>query len=102
MDLYKDCSNNGPWGQKWSRPGDHIFYKALYRENKKKSSSLKPQSLEPWYLLCNITQLTSSKYVQIMALGHKMGPIGGHMIRRGPSRENMKKASCLKPQGLEP
>ena len=32
--------------------------------------------------------------------GHEIGPPGGHMFSRGPSKENMKKP-CLKPQGLE-
>ena len=35
---------------KWPRPGGHMFYVGLYRENVKKSSCLKPQSWEPWYL----------------------------------------------------
>ena len=35
-------------------PEGHMFYVGLYREDKKKSS-LKPQILEPWYLLSNIT-----------------------------------------------
>ena len=34
--------------------------------------------------------------------GTKSTCSGGHMFRSGPSRENMKKPSCLKPQGLEP
>ena len=35
------------WGQKWPRPGGHMFYIGLYRENVKKTSCLKPQGLEP-------------------------------------------------------
>ena len=35
-----------PLGPKMAGPGDQIFYIGLYRENVKKSSCLKPQSLE--------------------------------------------------------
>ena len=36
-----------PLGFKKDPAGGHMFYIGLYREDKKKSSSLKPQSLEP-------------------------------------------------------
>ena len=55
MALFKNCiqyvaSPSGPlpsvfklapWGQKWPRPGGHMFYIGLYRKNMKKSC-LKP------------------------------------------------------------
>ena len=83
-----------PWG--------HNFYISLYRENMKKSSCLKPQRIEPWYLVCSIYLWTSTKFVQIMPPGPKIARAGGHMINIGIYRENMKKSSWLKPQGLEP
>ena len=45
---------------------------------------------------------TSYKYDKNLDSGAQIGLLGGHMFRRGPSRENMKKPSCLKPQGLRP
>ena len=36
-------------------PGGNMFYIGLYKEKVKKSSCLKPQGLEPWYLVCSIT-----------------------------------------------
>ena len=33
-------------------PEDHMFNIGLYRENVKKSSCLKLEGLEPWYLVC--------------------------------------------------
>ena len=54
-----------------------MFNIDLYRENVKKSSCLKPQGLEPCYLVCSITKWTSTKIVQIIALGPKMVPLRG-------------------------
>ena len=50
-----------PWGQ--------MFYKGLYRENVKKNYCLKPEGLDCRYLVFSITQWTSTKFVQIIALG---------------------------------
>ena len=44
-----------PWGQKWPHPRGQMFYIGLCRENVKKSSCLKPQCLEPWYLVWSVT-----------------------------------------------
>ena len=40
------------------------------------------------------------KFVQIMPLGPKVPPPPRHMVNIGLYRENMKKSSFLKPQGL--
>ena len=41
-----------PWGQKWPRPGGHLFYIDLYRENFKNLllKNHKAQNLENWYV----------------------------------------------------
>ena len=54
MDLYQVCTNYAH-GAKIAHPGDYMFYKGLYRENMKKSTCLKPQGLEPRYLVFSIT-----------------------------------------------
>ena len=69
--------------------GSHMFYISLYRENVNKTTSLKQQNLEPGQLLCNITLLASSKYVQIITMGHIVGRPRVHRVRRGQSRENI-------------
>ena len=53
-------------------PEDHMFNIGLYRENVKKSSCLKLEGLEPWYLVYSITMWTSTKFVQIISLGPEM------------------------------
>ena len=67
-------------------PDLHIFFKSLFRENKK-SSCLKTQDLEPWYLACSNNIWTSTKFVQIMALGPKVAPSSDHI---GSYTENIK------------
>ena len=67
-----------------------------------KTSCLKPEGLEPWYLAFSIIYWTSIKFVQIMPLGPKKALPRGHMFYIGLYRENVKQSSCLKPQGLEP
>ena len=57
----------------------------------KKSSGLKPQGPEPY--LC---QVCSNN-----ALGVKNGPARGSHIYIALYRENKKKSSCLKPEGLD-
>ena len=47
VDFNQVCSNNAPWAKNGPAPGYHMFCIDLYRENMKKSSSLKPQGLEP-------------------------------------------------------
>ena len=154
-------------GHKWACPWGYMWYIGLYRENIKKSSCLKPQGIELWYLVCSITKTSgplpslfklwsrSTKFVQIMTLGPKMvlsqgatcftQAYGKHekiflyettnhralifdmktstnfvqVILLGPkmfppqwshdllfyigfNKENLKKSSCLKLQGLEP
>ena len=73
-----------PMGHKWACPWGYMWYIGLYRENIKKSSCLKPQGIELWYLVCSITKTSgplpslfklwsrSTKFVQIMTLGPKM------------------------------
>ena len=39
-------------------------------------------------------------FIQIVALGPKMAPPRGQMFYIGLYRENVKKSSCLKPEGL--
>ena len=73
----------------------HMFYIGLYRENLKKSSCLKPESLDIWYLASPSGPLPSLP-------GQKWPHPGGHMIYIGLYRENVKKSSCLKPQVKEP
>ena len=48
--FYHVCSNYAPGSKNGSAPGV-TFYKGLYRENMKKSSLLKPQGIEPRYLV---------------------------------------------------
>ena len=79
-----------------------MFYIALDMENKKKiffSETRKPRTLI-FVMLHHLVELfqVCSNYDP----GAQNGPARGHMFRRGPSRENMKKPTCLKPQGLEP
>ena len=52
--FYQVCSNYAPGAQSGS-PEGHMFYIGLYRENMKKSSCLKPQGTESWYLIWNVT-----------------------------------------------
>ena len=49
-------------------------------DNFKKSSCLKPQGLELWYLICSITLWTFTKLVQIMPLGQKRHHPGGYIF----------------------
>ena len=60
-------------------------------ENLKESSRLKPQGLEPGYLVCSITEKTSTKIVQILPFGPKMGLPWGSQVYIGLYREIMKK-----------
>ena len=55
-----------------------------------KYSCLKPQGLEPCYLVCSIIYWTSTKFVQIMPLGQKWASPGRHMFYKVLYRENMK------------
>ena len=41
-------------------------------------------------------------FVQVIPLGPEMAPPRGQMFYIGLCSENVKKTSCLKPQGLEP
>ena len=138
-----------PWGQKWARPGSHMFYIGLYWEKHEKiflSETIRPRALifSMLHHLVNLYQFCSNyalgaknglplgshclhshrektlknilsetirpnalifgmwistKFIQIMPLGTKMAPPRGHMFYIG---RNMKKSSCLKPQGPEP
>ena len=111
MDLYQVCSNYDPgppslfklwpWGQKWSCPkGPHVLHRLM--ENMNKSSCMKPQIIEPWYLIWSIT---STNFVQVILLRPKMfPPQWSHdlLFYIGFNKENLKKSSCLKLQGLEP
>ena len=56
----------------------------------KKSSSLKPEGLDYRYLVSSFTKWTFTKFVQIIALGPKMAPPGGHMCNIGLYRQNVK------------
>ena len=59
-------------------------------------------SRHPSVLLSILSNMnTSTRFVQIMPLGSKMALPQGHIFYIGLYRENMKKSSCLKPQGLE-
>ena len=53
----------------------------------KKSSCLKPQGLELWYLVCSITLWFSTQFVLIMTLGPKMALPRGHMFYTGLYKE---------------
>ena len=100
VNLYQVCSNYIAWAKNGHAPG-HMFYIGLYRGNVKKSSCLKPQGLEPWYLVYSITKWTSTKFVQILALGPGMARPRGLMFDIGLYRENVEKSSSLKPEGLD-
>ena len=100
VDLYQVCSNNAP-GWKWPCPRGHIFYVGLYRKHMKTYFCLKQSGLESWYFVCSITYWTSTKFVQILPIRSKMAPPRGTIFYIGLYSENMKKYSCLKPQGLE-
>ena len=63
----------------------------LYREKHEKSSCLKPQGLEPCYLVCIIIWWTSTKFVQIITLGPKISPPGVHMFYIGLYKEQCEK-----------
>ena len=60
-----------------------------------KSSCLKLQGLQPCYLVWSIISLTSTKIVQIIPLGPKMGLPQGSQVYIGLFRENMKKIFLL-------
>ena len=66
-----------------AHPGQ-LFYIGLYRENMKKSSCLKPEGLDCWYLVFSFTLWTSTKFVQIIGAEPKMalpqGSIVLHML----------------------
>ena len=80
-----------------------MFYIDLYRENMKKI--FLPLTTRPRVLIFGMMRLlvdlyrVCSNYIN----GAKNGPVPrGYMFYIGLYRENMKKSSCLKPQGLEP
>ena len=52
----------------------------LHRKNVKKSSCLKPEGLESWYLVCSIIQWTSTKFIQIISLEPKTGLPQGYLV----------------------
>ena len=60
----------------------HMFYIGLYREDKKKSS-LKPQSLEPWYL-CYVTSPSwpLPSLLKFWPWGTKWPARGSHVLQR--------------------
>ena len=81
--------------------GLHVLHRLIWGKHKK-SSCLKLQGLEPWYLVCSIYLWTLTQYVQNMALQPKMAfPRGLHALHRLIWGKH-KKSSYLKPQGLEP
>ena len=74
-----------------------------------KSSCLKPQAQEPWFvaLPCGplpslLAYLSQRLIVKIIPPGPKKAPPGGQMFYKGLCTENVKKTSCLTPQGQEP
>ena len=92
MILFNNCSNGSGPLHILGPTGENRFLR---------KSCLKPQVLKPWYLVGSIIYWTSTKFVQIMPLGPKLGPpCGSHILHR-LNRENMKKSSCGKPQCIE-
>ena len=57
----------------------------------KEYSSLKRQCLEPWYLVCSIILWTSTKFVQIVAVGKKWPRPRGHRFYIGFYRDKHEK-----------
>ena len=90
-----------PLGPKMGQPGGHRFYIGSYRDKHEKK--ILSETVCHRALIFGIKHhlVDSTKFVQIMPLVPKMGPPGGHMFYIGLYRENMKKSSCLKPQGLD-
>ena len=79
-----------------------MFYIGLYRENVKKlflSETTGPKALISgmYYHLVDLYQICSN-----YSPGAKNGPAPEVTFYIGLYRENVKKSSCLKPQGLEP
>ena len=77
VDLYQVCSRYAPGA---ICPDGHMFYIGLYWENMKKSSCLKPQGLESWYLVCSSIEGALLGVLQLCPLGQKMPYAGGSHV----------------------
>ena len=88
-----------PLGSKISRPGGHMFYIGLYRENVKNLLvwNQKEKTIDIWYLASPSRNTT--KLVQIIDLGPEIAPPkGSHVL--GLYRENVKKIFLSETMGL--
>ena len=70
MALYLVCSNNDSPAKNGHTPGHRGFHRKIF----KKSSSLKPLSLNLSYWVCSFTYWSSPKFVQLMTPRAKNGP----------------------------
>ena len=83
MVLYQVCSNYATGTKKAPSRRSHVLHRLIWWKTWKKSSCLKPDGLESWYLVCSITWWTSTKSVQNMPIGPKMAPLrGSHVLHR--------------------
>ena len=110
LDIWYVASTSGPlsslfklypWGQKWSRPGGHIFYIGLYREMWKNLLvwNHKALCLDIWYVASPSGPLPS--LFKLCPWGEKWSR-PGVMFYMAYIGRYMKKFSCLRPQSLEP
>ena len=84
LDIWYVASHSGPlpslfklfyWGQRWPCARGHMFYMfyVLCREKHGKtilSETIRPRALI--FVICRMTYLNSTKFVQIMPLGPKL------------------------------
>ena len=79
-----------------------MFYIGFYRGNVKKSSCLKPQraiSLDIWFVASPSGPLPS--LFKSYPWGWKWPAPGSNVLQRLIYRENVKKSSCQKSEGLD-
>ena len=80
--------------------GSHVLHRDIQGKLKKSSShKLEDQKLR--YLVCSIAQWTSTKFVQIMALGLKLAPPRGSHVLHRDIQGKLKKSSLHKLEAQE-
>ena len=82
-----------PWGS-------HVLHRDI-QGKLKKSSSHKLEDQELRYLVCSIAQWTSTKFVQIMALGLKLAAPQGSYVLHRDIQGKLKKSSSHKLEDQE-
>ena len=72
-----------PLGRKMASPGGYMFYIGLNREKHDKSSCLKPQGLEQYYLCVASPNRPLLRLLKLYPWGQTWPRPGGHMFNIG-------------------